>query len=201
MEPEEKKVNNLIKIQAELRAPKGQYNDYGNFKYRSCEDILEAVKPLLKLYNCQLTLTDDIIEIGSRYYIRATATFIDGDEVTVVTGWAREEEAKKGMDASQISGSTASYSRKYALNGLFLIDDAKDADTPAYSRLSAPKAPENNNASELEKAISQMQAAETWNDASNAWNIFSKKFGNDETFIKAKEEKKKQLTAKKPNEK
>ena len=198
MEPEEKKVNNLINIQAELRAPKGQYNNFGKYKYRSCEDILESVKPLLKLYNCQLTLTDDIIEIGSRYYIRATATFIDGDEVTAVTGWAREEEGKKGMDASQITGTASSYARKYALNGLFLIDDAKDADTPAYSRLSAPKAPENNNASELEEAISQMQAAETWNDASNAWNIFSKKFGNDETFLKAKEEKKKQLTEKKP---
>ena len=196
MEPEEKKVNNLINIQAELRAPKGQYNNFGKYKYRSCEDILEAVKPLLKLYNCQLTLTDDIIEIGSRYYIRATATFIDGDEVTAVPGWAREEEEKKGMDASQITGTASSYARKYALNGLFLIDDAKDADTPAYSRLSATKAPENNNASELEEAISQMQAAETWNDASNAWNIFSKKFGNDETFLKAKEEKKKQLTKK-----
>jgi len=197
MEPEEKKVNNLINIQAELRAPKGQYNNFGKYKYRSCEDILESVKPLLKLYICQLTLTDDIIEIGSRYYIRATATLIDGDEVTAVTGWAREEEEKKGMDASQRTGSSASYARKYALNGLFLIDDAKDADTPEYSRLSAPQAPENNNASELEGAISQMQAAETWNDASIAWNIFSKKFGNDETFIKAKEEKKKQLTAKK----
>lgn len=177
MEPKEKKVNNLINIQAELRAPKGQYNNFGKYKYRSCEDILESVKPLLKLYNCQLTLTDDIIEIGSRYYIRATATLIDGDEVTAVTGWAREEEEKKGMDASQISGTASSYARKYALNGLFLIDDAKDADTPAY-------------------AILQMQAAETWNDAYNTWNIFSKKFGNDEAFLKAKEEKKKQLTKK-----
>lgn len=198
MEKNAKKVNNLVNIQAELRAPKGQYNNFGKYKYRSCEDILEAVKPLLKLYNCQLTLTDLICEIGSRYYIRATATFIDGDEETVVTGWAREDEEKKGMDASQKVGSAASYARKYALNGLFLIDDAKDADTPAYSRLSAPKAQENNNASELGEAISQMQAAETWNDASNAWNIFSKKFGNDETFVKAKEEKKKQLTAQNP---
>ena len=197
METAEKKVNNLINIQAELRAPKGQYNNFGKYKYRSCEDILESVKPLLKLYNCQLTLTDDIIEIGSRYYIRATATLIYGDGVIAVTGWAREEEEKKGMDASQITGTASSYARKYALNGLFLIDDAKDADTPAYARISAPKANGNNNASELEEAILQMKAAETWNDDSNAWNIFSKKFGNDENYIKAKEEKKKQLTEEK----
>ena len=192
----EKKVNNLINIQAELRAPKRQFNEFGNFKYRSCEDILEAVKPLLKKYNCQLTLTDDIIEIGSRNYVRATATLIDGDEVTSVTGWAREEEVKKGMDASQITGTASSYSRKYALNGLFLIDDANDADTDAYARQSGTKAREDNNAYDLQGAILQMQKAETLDDASNVWDIFSKKYGYDESFIKAKEEKKKQLTEK-----
>lgn len=195
MEPENKKVNNLINIQVELRAPKKQFNNFGKYKYRSCEDILEAVKHLLKLYNCQLTLTDEIIEIGSRYYIRATATLIDGDKVISVTGWAREEEEKKGMDASQITGTASSYARKYALNGLFLIDDANDADTPAYARVSYTK--EDNNADELQGAILQMQQADTLKDAYNVWDIFSKKYGNDESFIKAKEEKKKQLTEKK----
>lgn len=197
MEPENKKVNNLINIQAELRAPKKQFNNFGKYKYRSCEDILEALKPLLKFYNCQLTLTDDIIEIGSRYYIRATATLIYGDEVISVTGWAREDEEKKGMDASQRVGSASSYARKYALNGLFLIDDANDADTPAYARVSYTKSKEDNNADELQGAILQMQQADTLKDAYNVWDIFSKKYGNDESFIKAKEEKKKQLTEKK----
>lgn len=194
MEPEDKKVKNIINIQADLRAPKKQFNNFGKYKYRSCEDILEAVKHLLKLYNCQLTLTDDIIAIGSRYYIRATATFIDGDEVISVTGWAREEDEKKGMDASQITGTASSYARKYALNGLFLIDDANDADTPAYARVSCTR--EDNNADELQGAILQMQQADTLKDAYNVWGIFSKKYGNDESFIKAKEEKKKQLTKK-----
>jgi hypothetical protein len=195
MEPENKKVNNLINIQVELRAPKNQYNNFGKYNYRTCEGILEAVKPLLKLYNCQLTLTDDIIAIGSRCYVRATATFIDGDKVISVTGWAREEEVKKGMDASQITGTASSYARKYALDGLFLIDDANDADTPAYARVSYTK--EDNNADELQGAILQMQQADTLKDAYNVWDIFSKKYGNDESFIKAKEEKKKQLTEKK----
>jgi len=194
MEPEDKKVKNIINIQADLRAPKKQFNNFGKYKYRSCEDILEALKTLLKLYNCQLTLTDEIIEIGSRYYIRATATLIDGDKVISVNGWAREEEEKKGMDASQITGTASSYARKYALNGLFLIDDANDADTPAYARVSYTK--EDNNAAELQGAILQMQQADTLKDAYNVWDIFSKKYGNDESFIKAKEEKKKQLTEK-----
>lgn len=197
MEKEDKKVKNIINIQADLRAPKKQFNNFGKYKYRSCEDILEAVKPLLKLYNCQLTLTDEIIEIGSRYYIRATATLTDGDKVISVTGWAREEEEKKGMDASQITGTASSYARKYALNGLFLIDDANDADTPAYARVSYTKAKEDNNADDLQGAILQMQKADTLKDAYNVWDIFSKKYGNDEYFIKAKEEKKKQLTEKK----
>ena len=142
----------------------------------------------------KLTLTDDIIAIGSRYYVRATATLIDGDEVTSVTGWAREEEEKKKMDASQITGAASSYARKRALDGLFLTDNANDADTPAYARESFTK--EDNNADELQNAILQMQQADTLKDAYNVWDIFSKKYGNDETFIKAKEEKKKQLTEK-----
>ncbi len=117
----------LAKIQRELKAPKGQMNNFGNYKYRSCEDILEALKPHLNGYT--LVITDDIILIGDRYYIKATATISDGKESVSATGIARESQTKKGMDDSQITGATSSYARKYALNGLFCIDDTKDADS------------------------------------------------------------------------
>lgn len=121
----------LLKIQGELKAPKGQFNLFGKYKYRSCEDILEAVKPLCVKYGLCLTLMDTIELIGNRFYIKATAKVTDteSDVVHEVTAYAREEESKKGMDASQITGSASSYARKYALNGLFDIDDTKDADT------------------------------------------------------------------------
>jgi hypothetical protein len=117
----------LAKIQRELKAPKGQTNNFGNYKYRSCEDILEALKPHLNGYT--LVITDDISMVGDRFYIKATATISDGKESISATGIARESQTKKGMDVSQITGSTSSYARKYALNGLFCIDDNKDADT------------------------------------------------------------------------
>jgi len=120
----------LEKIQTELKCNKGQYNNFGNYKYRSCEDICEALKPLLKEYKCSVTLADEIVLIGERYYIRATATLHLGDEKIITTAWARESQEKKGMDASQITGATSSYARKYALNGLFLLDDTEDADSP-----------------------------------------------------------------------
>lgn len=122
----------LLKIQAELKAPKGKFNSFGKFKYRSCEDILEAVKPLLAKYQVTLTLTDDIIEVGGRVYVKATATLTDGAAEKAVTAFAREAEKKSGMDDSQVTGTASSYARKYALNGLFLIDDTKDADTDEY---------------------------------------------------------------------
>lgn len=118
----------LIKIQSELKAPKNQRNGYGNYNYRSCEDIFEAVKPLLRKYNLVLTVNDELVLIGDRYYIKATATLTDGTNNILNTSYAREEETKKGMDGSQITGSSSSYARKYALNGLFLIDDVKDSD-------------------------------------------------------------------------
>lgn len=126
--------NKLIAVQMELKAPKGQYNSFGKYKYRSCEDILEAVKPILAKNGITLTLQDTLEYIGERYYIKATATVTDvetGDR-TEATAYAREEESKKGMDGSQITGTASSYARKYALNGLFLIDDTKDADTDEY---------------------------------------------------------------------
>jgi hypothetical protein len=131
------KINEkLLFIQQELKAPKGQYNSFSNFKYRSCEDILEAVKPLLLKYKCILTISDNLENIGERYYIKATAklTDIETGDIYENVAFAREEETKKGMDGSQITGATSSYARKYALNGLFAIDDTKDADTDEYQK-------------------------------------------------------------------
>lgn len=122
----------LWTIQQTLNAPKNQRNNFGGYSYRSAEDILEAVKPLLQ--NVTLTLNDEIVLIGERYYVKATATLSDGEDAIAVTAYAREEENKRGMDASQLTGATSSYARKYALNGLFCIDDAKDADTDAYAK-------------------------------------------------------------------
>lgn len=119
----------LLKIQTELKAPKTQFNKFGGYQYRSCEDIVEALKPLQEKYKCVILLNDELVIIGDRYYIKATATIINekGDKLSV-SALAREPESKKGMDESQITGSSSSYARKYALNGLFAIDDTKDAD-------------------------------------------------------------------------
>ena len=129
----------LQQIQTELKAPKSQYNDFGRYHYRNCEDILEALKPILAKHNAAVTLTDDIKQIGNRFYIEATATLYAGGETISVNALAREEETKKGMDGSQITGTASSYARKYALNGLFAIDDTKDADTPQKGADPAPK--------------------------------------------------------------
>ena len=121
----------LVKIQSELKAPKGQVNKFGNYRYRSAEDIIEAAKPILHKYSCALLISDEIVQVSDRVYVKATAMLIDeeNEELPIrVHGWAREEEVKKGMDAAQITGSASSYARKYALNGLFAIDDTKDAD-------------------------------------------------------------------------
>ena len=122
----------LADIQAHLNAPKNQYNSFGKYKYRSCEDILEGVKPLLK--GLFLSISDEIVLIGDRYYVKATATITDGENSHSASAMAREEENKKGMDAAQVTGATSSYARKYCLNGLFGIDDAKDADTDEHKQ-------------------------------------------------------------------
>lgn len=119
----------LIEIQKELKAPKSHRNNFGNYNYRSCEDILEAVKPLCMAHSAMLTITDEIVQVGDRYYVKATATITDDKSSISVSAYAREADTKKGMDESQITGTASSYARKYALNGLFLIDDTKDADT------------------------------------------------------------------------
>lgn len=123
-------MKELITIQSKLKAPKSQFNRFGNYKYRKAEDILEAVKPLLAEQYCTLVITDDIVLVGNRIYVKATATLKNGKgDTETATGLAREEETKKGMDASQITGAASSYARKYALNGLFAIDDNQDSDT------------------------------------------------------------------------
>ena len=120
-------IDKLAAIQTKLHAPKNQKNTFGGYNYRSCEDILEAVKPLLD--GLVLTITDEVTDVGGRIYVKATARLTDGKDAMTATAFAREAESRKGMDESQITGSTSSYARKYALNGLFLIDDNKDADS------------------------------------------------------------------------
>lgn len=152
----------LLKIQSELKVPKSQTNSFGRYKYRSCEDIIEAVKPLCHAQGVVLTISDEIVSVGNRIYVKATATLtitdlknryaeeVEGGVVNAlspkrtvsVTGWAREEETKKGMDGSQITGAASSYARKYALNGLFAIDDTKDSDaTNTGSKKEVDEAP------------------------------------------------------------
>ena len=120
----------ILKIQEELKAPKNQRNNFGNYNYRSAEDIIEAVKPIAHKYGYYLNITDEVIEVGGRIYVKATAALIPDEKGTIQQsiGWAREEETKKGMDGAQITGAASSYARKYALNGLLAIDDTKDAD-------------------------------------------------------------------------
>ena len=122
--------NKLITIQSELKAPKNNINSFGKYKYRSCEDILEAVKPLLKEHNIALTISDEIVEKGGRIYVKAITSLRDCETTIPIEtiGYAREAEFKKGMDEAQITGAASSYARKYALNGLFCIDDTKDSD-------------------------------------------------------------------------
>jgi len=146
----------LLKIQSELKAPKNQRNSFGNYNYRSCEDILEAVKPLCLKYDATLIISDEIVEVGGRVYVKATAkiSFQSGQQ-SESTAYAREPEIKKGMDESQITGAASSYARKYALNGLFCIDDTKDADTMQ------PEKKEEKQPGDYDKALKAIQSAES----------------------------------------
>jgi hypothetical protein len=132
----------LAQIQAQVKAPKGQLNKFGNYKYRSCEDIVEAVKPVINKLGYYLTLNDEIVQIGERIYVKATATISNGELTFSCSAFAREEEVKKGMDSAQITGAASSYARKYALNGLFAIDDTKDADATNTHEKDGPTAEE-----------------------------------------------------------
>ena len=162
-------INELLAtIQAELNAPKNQRNSFGGYNYRSCEDILEAVKPLLAKTKTTLTITDEIVCVGARYYIKATATLTSNDgEIVSASAYAREAESKKGMDEAQVTGATSSYARKYALNGLFAIDDNKDADT--INTHGKAEEPATNDATE--SLATQEQVAEIFNLKCNVANI------------------------------
>lgn len=174
----------LEAIQKSLKAPKGQMNKFGGYRYRSCEDILEAVKPLLN--GAVVTLSDTIREVGGRVYVEAEATFIDGENSVTVTAYAREAEVKKGMDESQITGAASSYARKYALNGLFLIDDTKDADAT------------NTGSEDVSVALKGIQSADTLDALKAAFSAAYAMFRDDKGSLakinEAKDARKKELT-------
>jgi len=157
----------LSKIQQKLKAPKNQTNAFGGYKYRSCEDILEAVKPLLN--GATLIINDEVVQLGDRYYVKATATISYKEQAATVTAYAREAENKKGMDEAQITGAASSYARKYALNGLFLIDDTKDADSMDNTEKQAVSAPAAKEPKET-KAM-QVKAAEIVDAFAQAKNL------------------------------
>ena len=165
----------LLNIQTALKAPKGQYNSYGKYNYRSCEDILEALKPLLKQEQCILRITDEIVQVGERYYIKATAVLGDCENESYILNeaFAREEEEKKGMDGSQITGTASSYARKYALNGLFLIDDTKDADTDENHKETEAKPEKMATAKQIEvlKKIAEKQGKTLDENAVKSWTM------------------------------
>ena len=171
----------LIKVQATLNAPKGQRNTFGNYNYRSCEDIMGAVKPLLAEHGLVQFVSDEIVMVGDRFYVKATVTVTDGKTTHEVHGFARESLAKKGMDDAQVTGSTSSYARKYALNGMYNIDDTKDADTNEYRQQAQQKA--NNSVKQqatgfnpddaLNKAMSAVSAADM-NTLTALWNQYGK---------------------------
>lgn len=177
-------LEKLSAIQQELKAPKSQYNKFGKYSYRSCEDILEALKPILFKHKCSVTLDDDIVQIGSRYYLKACATIYDAEtgESQSNRAFAREDEERTGMSQSQITGTASSYARKYALNGLFLIDDTKDADTDAYheqtradTKADAAKA----KAKEVKKALVKLAGGDV--DAANS--VWKSQYKADENDI------------------
>lgn len=188
----------LADIQAHLNAPKNQYNSFGKYKYRSCEDILEGVKPLLN--GLFLSISDEIVLIGDRYYVRSTATITDGTNSHSASAMAREEENKKGMDSAQVTGATSSYARKYCLNGLFGIDDAKDADTDEHKQQqsNAPQKPvrqtvtqpakhvDNRTPQQLLEAFSEYALKASLPDLEKAWRSADKSLSGTEQHAKAK---------------
>src|SRR3990167_1404660 len=158
----------LSEIQKSLKSPKGQFNAFGKYKYRSAEDILESVKPELK-GEATITLTDELVHIGDRYYIKATATFKSNEEEVSVCGYAREEESKKGMDGSQITGASSSYARKYALNGLFAIDDTKDSDATNMHDKEEKQEQKPKDKTDPD-ILKQIESAKTVSDLEYIWN-------------------------------
>lgn len=177
-------IERVIAVQSQLKAPKNQRNDFGGFNYRSCEDILEAVKPLLKAEGLCLTITDDIVMLGDRYYVKATATLTDGERSLPNQAFAREPEERAKMDGSQVTGSASSYARKYALNGLFAIDDTKDADAL-------------NNGQDFDKgkakAIAEARKAPSIAALNAIYKKYETRHGKDTEFLNECTTRKKQL--------
>lgn len=176
-------IQRVIAVQGALKAPKGQWNGFGKYAYRSCEDILEAVKPLLTEHGLALTLCDDIALVGDRHYVRATACLTDGESERKVTAYAREPLDKKGMDGSQVTGMASSYARKYALNGLLCIDDSKDADTMDNRGAAAPATA--SSAVTVEQAIAEVAAAASPAELTAVWERRQAAFGQEPAFVKA----------------
>lgn len=186
-------MKELIIIQTRLNAPKNQRNKFGGFNYRSAEDILESLKPLLKETECFLNITDSIELVGDRYYIKATATITNKEGVQVSSSaFAREELTKKGMDASQITGSTSSYARKYALNGLFAIDDSKDADTDEFKKQQDKPTKEVDSKEDVSLALQQIKEAQTLGDLTKVYNDWTA-FQKDKRFLSSLTAKRKQI--------
>lgn len=174
----------LSNIQVELKAPKNLYNSFGKYKYRNAESILEAAKPLCAKHGCTLTVSDEVILIGDRYYIKATATVQDKDgNAASTTALAREDETKKGMDGAQITGTASSYARKYALNGLFCIDDTKDPDSDEYhNQTAAPQRDTNAAAARLAARAECQRAVRAYcqknnADENDAWKLIADTIG------------------------
>lgn len=171
-------MKELLTIQSRLKAPKGQFNSFGKYHYRSAEDILQAAKPLLSEQGCTLVITDTIEMLGGRFYVRATATIMNSQGASLsADGWAREDDAKKGMDGSQVTGAASSYARKYALGGLFAIDDTKDADALPPAQPAAPPT--------KEEALAAVNAAKDNASLTAAANKYMAYFATDTDFIAA----------------
>lgn len=191
-------MKELVNIQAKLKAPKGQVNKFGGYKYRSCEDILEAVKPLLNENKCTLTVCDEIVMVGTRIYIKATATIRNEQgETEQTTAFAREPESKKGMDEPQVTGTASSYARKYALNGLFAIDDTKDADTNEY-KMQSDAAPAKQNSIDLPddetiRVLDAVKQCKTVEELQKLWNELSG-WQSNKVFIAEVNKHKKELS-------
>ena len=182
-------MKELVFIQSKLKAPKNQYNAFGKYKYRNAEGILEAVKPLLAQQECTLILNDDVVAVGERIYVKAVATLTNKDGQSIsAQAFSREEEAKKGMDASQITGTASSYARKYALNGLFAIDDTKDAD---YLNTSADYTQESDPV--LATALQGIAEAKTREDLMKVWNA-NKDLQSNKKFLDACTNRGKEVT-------
>lgn len=198
-------MKDFIAIQTELKAPKGQYNSFGKYSYRSCEDIFMALKPLEEKYQAFVYCSDELVMIGERYYVKATATIVTKGGFTLsTTAYAREEQDKKGMDGSQITGASSSYARKYALNALFLIDDVKDSDATndhgKGSTNGAPKSndkPANNQVAsstpvDLTKVTKELNDCKTYEEMVVIWNKNISLQSSEEfkrTFLDIKKEK------------